>query len=222
MPTVPTVPASSAPATWQPASICPVMCGAGVDAAGDACGTATCFSLSSGPITATAECTAACGGGLRGTTALSLGPLGSLLAANSTAVLCATKDCPSFYWQLEDWSVPLIPQHTLLSCCHSCSASPALPSADLTRLCALIQSQPPPPRSPCSAACGGGTQTRQATCIDSASGAPAEDATRCGSPPSSLSQACNSAPCDYAVWLVGSWSSCQDGITTRMVQCVTR
>lgn len=76
--------------------------------------------------------------------------------------------------------------------------------------------------SPCSAACGSGQQTRQATCINGSSGAPSINTTRCGPPPPApLTRTCNSAPCSFAVWLVGTWSTCEDGATTRVVQCVT-
>ena len=61
--------------------------------------------------------------------------------------------------------------------------------------------------SGCSATCGGGTQTRSVTCVDSAG--VAIDAVKCaGQTPEASSAACNSSPCSVAVWSAAPWGPC--------------
>eukprot|EP00887_Chlorella_sp_A99_P007582 scaffold28.g7582.t1 len=74
--------------------------------------------------------------------------------------------------------------------------------------------------SPCPIACGGGHQSRGASCVDAA-GAPAPNASLCPALDLPLERACNTAPCTYDLWLVGAWGACEGGVTWRAVQCVS-
>ena len=149
-----------------------------VDGNGTACGTASCATLPVATIEATGECSATCGGGLQGTFTLTLGVLGSLLNASAGSATCSDAPCPSFYWQLDDWT-------------------------------------------PCSVPCGGGLQSRQPTCMDASTGAPVGDATLCAPLDAPLNHTCNTAACDFNLWLVGGWSACSEGLTWRSVSCVS-
>lgn len=73
----------------------------------------------------------------------------------------------------------------------------------------------------CSVSCGGGIQTRQATCIV---GGVAADPSNCPAPAPVTQQACNTNACpsDYQ-WIAGPWSacsvSCGGGLQTRTLSC---
>jgi len=74
------------------------------------------------------------------------------------------------------------------------------------------------PWGPCSARCGGGVSTRNASCSSSTSSC--EVSLR---PPTQ--RECNTAPCSPAAWRVGRWSPCSvecggGGVATREVRCV--
>lgn len=71
--------------------------------------------------------------------------------------------------------------------------------------------------SACSATCGGGVATRQATCTSS-------DGSQCTDPQEPTSTPCNTAACHSYSWLVSQWGDCNaqcgGGNRTRTVQCV--
>lgn len=76
----------------------------------------------------------------------------------------------------------------------------------------------------CSVHCGGGTASRDATCIDPLLNAETTPE-RCGPPPSPLERPCNTRPCRVGVWRAGPWGSCSStcsskGSMSRDVRCV--
>lgn len=77
---------------------------------------------------------------------------------------------------------------------------------------------------PCSASCGGGTQTRTVMCVDSAGAELADSACTTVKPASS--NTCNGQACPSYEWRVSGWSSCSSwcggGVQTRSVKCVKR
>jgi hypothetical protein len=81
--------------------------------------------------------------------------------------------------------------------------------------------------SSCSAACGGGTQTRAVTCLDrtGAVSSPESCATAGLGAAPAVEQVCNSVACPAHAWAVlGDWSpcsrSCGPGFRTRTVACI--
>ncbi|MDE3156438.1 MAG: thrombospondin type-1 domain-containing protein, partial [Acidobacteriota bacterium] len=79
--------------------------------------------------------------------------------------------------------------------------------------------------STCSAACGGGTQTRTAVCEDS-NGTVVANSACAGLPPAAgpTSQACNTQACVTYQWVLSAWSACSatcgGGTQTRTAVCV--
>ncbi|MFO0738222.1 MAG: thrombospondin type-1 domain-containing protein [Labilithrix sp.] len=75
--------------------------------------------------------------------------------------------------------------------------------------------------STCSAACGGGTQTRAVSCVDSSGSV--VSAALCTGPAPVTSQSCNAQPCPTYSWVTSAYSACSaacgGGIQTRDVQC---
>ncbi len=77
--------------------------------------------------------------------------------------------------------------------------------------------------SPCSHACGGGTVTRDASCVRVSDMSPAA-LSKCPAAASAVTtRACNVQACDVFVYRAGPWSTCNatcDGVRTREVTCV--
>lgn len=76
--------------------------------------------------------------------------------------------------------------------------------------------------STCSAACGGGTQTRTVVCRDSENNVTPDG--RCPGTKPATSQICNAQACvDNYTWLIGDWATCSancgGGTQTRSVIC---
>nr|XP_006823538.1 PREDICTED: A disintegrin and metalloproteinase with thrombospondin motifs 20-like [Saccoglossus kowalevskii] len=79
----------------------------------------------------------------------------------------------------------------------------------------------------CSASCGGGTQTRTVTCIDSTSGTAVIESFCAGQTKPSTVGSCNTQACDGSTvlyrWSVSQWSECSttcgDGQQTRETRC---
>lgn len=204
-------------ASWAP---CPVPCGGGSQAAVLQCVNST------GAVVASSLCAAA-----------------AVVPPQPTTRACNGQPCESYSWSPGPWQPCSAPcggsGHRLreVQCVGSfgsvdaqavaCAgqAKPALREACNAQACpAGFRWQTSAWRA-CSVACGSGTTSRTATCVNS-DGTPAPSAASCSEPQPALTRACNTQPCSSGAhrWVAGTWSSCSvacgGGTRSRVASCV--
>ncbi|MFZ5439745.1 MAG: thrombospondin type-1 domain-containing protein [Myxococcota bacterium] len=188
-------------------------------------------------------CSVSCGGGTQSRTVVCVDSSGAVLPASActatppaTTQTCNAQACPAGTWMSGAWGACSAScgggtQSRTVTCVDASGA--ALPTTECTgtppATMQTCNGQACPAGTwttsawgACSAACGGGVQSRTVSCVD-ASGAPLPASACSGAAPATM-QTCNAQACVTGDWSLGAWSACDvacgGGVQTRIVACV--
>lgn len=184
------------------------------------------------------SCSASCGGGTQIRTATCMRSDGTAVASSNcpaptTSQSCNTQSCYTYSWSSGSWSTPAgcgtVTQTRSVSCVRSdgttmsdayCSGTKPATTQSGTSYATCTYSFSYGSWGSCSASCGGGTQSRTATCVRSDGATVANSS--CGTPVTT--QSCNTQSCYTYSWSYGSWGSCSascgGGTQTRSATCL--
>lgn len=190
------------------------------------------------------SCSASCGGGTQSQTVVCQDGNGNVIGDSNctdpkpaTSQSCNTQACVTYSWVGGGFG----------QCSATCGGGTqtqtiACQDNNGNSVASSFCSSPPPPSSQscntqacltynwvssgwstCSSSCGGGSQTRTFSCVDS--NGTTVDNSLCTTPIPPTAQACNTQTCPAYNWVQGGWSACSvtsacNGVQTQTVTCV--
>jgi len=212
------------------------------------CNTAACPTFS-WQADAWSACSAKCGNGVKTRSVVCVNDKGKFAAESqctasaglkpASSAVCNSEACPAYAWRVAEWSdcsskcgggsktrsVQCFGSDNKMvddSVCTTLAPKPAVSAKCNMQKCLKFKWELSS-WSVCSKSCGGGTQTRTATCMRN-DGFEAIDPASCTDAKPTLTQSCSSQPCVFYYYKVSEWGQCSQtcngGQQTRSVTCV--